>query len=235
MATMNRVVILGGHGKIAMLATRQLQAEGYIVDSVIRDERQSSEVQAAGGKPVVLDLESASVEDLKSAICGTVAVVFAAGAGGGNPSRTDAVDYAAATRAMVAAEQAGVQRFVIISYAGAATDVEETPPSDSFYPYAKAKHDADAYLRQTGLNYTILGPAKLVDHPLTGKIQLISEAGEDWPEDKRVTSRANVAAVIKHAILSGAGQRQTLRFYNGDTPLVDAIGPVAAASTSGTT
>lgn len=218
-----RIVIIGGHGKVALLAAPKLRQAGYTVDSIIRNPGQADAVRAAGANPVVLDIESAGVEALAEAFDGAHAIVFSAGAGGGNPQRTHAVDYEAAVRAMQAAEQAGVQRFVMVSYAGADRDVHRLDPSDPFYPYAKAKHDADAKLRESALDYTILGPALLTLEPATGRIQRVEEAGADWPDDKRVTSRDNVAEVITHVITTGAARRQTVDFYDGDTPIEEAI------------
>lgn len=124
---------------------------------------------------------------------------------------------------MQAAEQAGVKRFVMVSYAGADKAVHQLDPTDSFYPYAKAKHDADAKLRESGLDWTILGPALLTLEPATGKIQRADTAGADWSEDKQVTSRDNVAEVITHVISTGVASRQTVDFYDGDTPIAEAI------------
>ena len=219
-----RTVIIGGHGKVALLAAPKLKAAGHAVDSIIRNPGHADDVRAAGGNPVVLDIESADVDALASAFKGAQAVVFSAGAGGGDPQRTRAVDYDAATRAMQAAGQAGVKRSVMVSYAAADTDVDRLDPSDSFYPYAKAKHDADAKLRQSGLDYTILGPALLTLEPATGKIQRTETAGDDWPDDRRVTSRDNVAEVIAHVIDTGAASRQTVNFYDGDMPIAEAVG-----------
>lgn len=223
MSGMNRIVILGGHGTVALLATQRFVAEGYTVDSVIRDPAQRQEVKTAGGAPVMLDLEAATVEDLVAILSDAAAVVFAAGAGGGDAQRTHAVDYEAATRAMAAAEKAGVQRFVMVSYCNAATDHERLDANDTFYPYAKAKHDADAYLRQTGLDYTILGPARLTDEDETGAIQLISETSGEWPEEQRITSRANVAAVIVEVVQTGAAIGQTVNFYDGNIQITAAL------------
>ena len=218
-----RIVIIGGHGKVALLAAPKLTAAGYAVDSIIRNPDHAGDVRAAGGNPVVLDIESADVDAMASAFRGAHAVVFSAGAGGGDPQRTHAVDYEAATRAMQAAQQAGARRFVMVSYAGASKDVHRLDPSDSFYPYAKAKHDADARLRGSPLEWTILGPALLTLEPASGRIQRVEDAGDDWPDDKRVTSRDNVAEVITHVIRTGAATRETVDFYDGDTPISDAI------------
>lgn len=227
MSDSKRVVILGGHGKVALLAAPKLASAGAVVESVIRNPDQSAEVEAARGEPVVLDIEQTDVEELTKAFDGARAVVFAAGAGGGNPERTHRVDYEAAVRSMTAAERAGVHRFLLVSYAGADVGIEKVDPSSSFYPYAKAKHDADAHLRETGLDFTILGPGKLTLEPGTGKIRLAdldgTINGRQPRDDEGNTSRDNVAAVIAHVVTTDAAIRRTVTFYDGPTPITEAI------------
>ena len=222
MADTQRVVILGGHGKVALLAASTLKKGNYAVDSIIRTPAQGDAVRQAGGNPLVIDIELAGVGELASTFAGAAAVVFSAGAGGGNPERTNAVDFEAATRAMAAAEKAAVKRFIMVSYAGS-DNLDGVDPDSSFYPYAKAKHDADATLRRSSLDYTILGPALLTEEPASGKMTPVEDAGDDWPEEKRVTSRANVAQVIAHVIKTRTAVRQTVNFYDGDTPIAEAI------------
>ncbi len=43
-------------------------------------------------------------------------------------------------------------------------------------PYQEAKSEADKYLVESGLDYTILRPGGLTDDPGTGKVPL----GESW-------------------------------------------------------
>ena len=220
-----KAVIIGAHGKIALLATPRLVDAGYAVDGLIRNPDHATDVSATGANPVELSLEDAGVDDLAQAFTGADAVVFAAGAGGGNPARTDAVDHKGAVRAMDAAQQAGVDRFVLVSYARALVDVDTLNPEDSFFPYAKAKHDADEHLRSTNLDYTILGPGRLTLEPATEKIVIADRTGavEGLPAEAAVTSRDNVAAVIAHVLIENAGSRQTINFYDGDTAIADAI------------
>ena len=220
-----KAVIIGAHGKIALLTAPRLVEAGYAVDGVIRNPDHATDVSATGANPVELSLEDAGVDDLAQAFTGADAVVFAAGAGGGNPARTDAVDHKGAVRAMDAAQQAGVDRFVLVSYARALVDVDTLNPEDSFFPYAKAKHDADEHLRSTNLDYTILGPGRLTLEPATEKIVIADRTGavEGLPAEAAVTSRDNVAAVIAHVLTKNAGERQTINFYDGDTAIADAI------------
>lgn len=227
MATSKRAVIVGGHGKIALLTVPRLKEAGWEVDSLIRNPDHRADIHEAGAEPVVLSLEDASVEDLAKVFSGADAVVFSAGAGGGDPARTHAVDYEGAVRTFEAAAKVGVSRFVIVSYSRAGVDVENLDPGDSFYPYAKAKHDADARLRETELDYTILGPGRLTLESATEKVTIADRTGavpgaELGPEDA-VTSRDNVAAVIAHVLETGAASRQTVNFYDGETPIAEAV------------
>lgn len=222
-----RVVILGGHGKIALLAAPKLKAAGFAVDSVIRNPDQSSDVEAAGANPVVLDIETADTQALADLFAGAQAVVFSAGAGGGSPERTKAVDLEAAKRSIDAAEQAGVKRFVMVSYASVSVDSDRVDPESSFYPYVQAKSGADEHLRASSLDFTILGPGGLTLEPSSGKVLVADSAGDldgQTPaDDVRVTSRDLVADVITHVLAESAAVRETVNFYDGQTPIAEAI------------
>ena len=222
-----RAVILGGHGKIALLAAPKLKGAGFSVDSVIRSPDQFADIEAAGANPVVLDIETADTQALADLFAGAQAVVFSAGAGGGNPARTKAVDLEAAKRSIDAAAQAGVKRFVIVSYSSASVDLDRVDPENSFYPYVQAKHGADEHLRASSLDYTILGPGGLTLEPSSGKVLIADAAGDldgKKPDpDVRVTSRELVADVITHVIAENAALRKTVNFYDGQTPIAEAI------------
>jgi nucleoside-diphosphate-sugar epimerase len=147
---MARVVVIGGHGKVALELARILTERGDEVDSVFRNPDHSNDVAATGARPVVADIERLDTDALADLVAGHDAVVFSAGAGGGNPERTYAVDRDAAIRVIDAAGQAGVPRFVMVSYFGAGPD-HGVPPDDPFFAYAEAKAAADAYLRPARL------------------------------------------------------------------------------------
>lgn len=222
-----RVVILGGHGKVALLTAPKLIVAGFTVDSVIRKAEEAEDVKAVGANPVLFDMERASVADFERLLNGAVAVLFSAGAGGGNPKRTHAVDYVAAVASMDAAEQTGVQRFIMVSYDTASEDPTTAGWPKSFVPYAQAKHDADAHLRQSGLDYTILGPGTLTLEPESDRIVVVGQGHELTPksatQEQRVTSRGNVAAVAAYVIATGAAKRETVNFYDGSLPIAEAL------------
>ncbi|WEV59644.1 SDR family oxidoreductase [Bifidobacterium sp. ESL0728] len=227
MADQRRVVILGGHGKVALLAEPKLKEAGFAIDAVIRNPAQSDDVRKAGANPVVFDMEHANVDSFVGLFEGAVAVVFSAGAGGGDDDRTHAVDYQAAVNAIDAAEKAGVRRFVMVSYDTADRDPQEMGWPESFITYAQSKHDADAHLRDSSLEYTILGPGMLTLEPETDKIVLTDDHtmidGKPATNDQRKTSRGNVAAVIARVLSADVAKRKTIDFYDGDKPIDEVL------------
>jgi len=111
-----RVVIAGGHGKIALITEGLLSRRGDSVAGFIRNPAHTGDVEQAGAGAVVLDLEQASVEEVASQLTGADAVVFAAGAGpGSGAARKETVDRDAAILLADAAQAAGVRRYVMIS------------------------------------------------------------------------------------------------------------------------
>ena len=114
-----RVVIAGGHGKIALLLERLLVQRGDQAVGLIRNPAHDDEVTATGAVAALCDLESASVDQVAGLLDGADAVVFAAGAGPGSGApRKDTVDRGASVLLADAASRAGVRRFVQFSGMG---------------------------------------------------------------------------------------------------------------------
>jgi uncharacterized protein YbjT (DUF2867 family) len=185
-----RVVIAGGHGQIALILSRQLSARGDVAVGIVRNPDHVDDVKAAGADAVVLDLESASVEDVAGVLAGADAVVFAAGAGPGSGAvRKETVDQGAAVLTAKAAEAAGVRRYIQISAWG--LDRADDPGMDGvFAAYLRAKDAAERDLRARDLDWTILRPGRLTNEPATGKLNL----AESVPRGS--VSREDVAAVV---------------------------------------
>lgn len=219
---MNKVLIIGGHGKIALLLAPLLTAAGTQVTSVIRNAAHIDEVAATGATPVVHDVVSSSVAELADLFAGQDAIVWSAGAGGGSPERTYAVDRDGAIASMDAAVVAGVERYIMVSYLGASTD-HGVPPENSFFAYAEAKAAADAHLRQTGaLAWTILAPGALTLDPATALIDPTPAAERD-PAAPTKTSRANVALVAAAALAHPETIMHTIEFSDGSMSIEDAL------------
>ena len=213
-----RVVIAGGHGKIALLLARLLAERGDQAVGLIRNPAHVPDVQKAGAEAVVCDLEAASTEDVTVLLPGADAVVFAAGAGpGSGVPRKDSVDRGAAVLMADAAERAGLRRFVQISSMG--TGQPPRPGTDEVWAaYITAKTAAEDDLRARDLDWTILRPGGLTDAPATSRIRLAAP-----PVPRDTIPRADVAAVIA-ALLDQPGTRhQTLELTGGSTPVAAAV------------
>ncbi|HST70903.1 MAG TPA: SDR family oxidoreductase [Kocuria rosea] len=215
---MSHVTIIGGHGKVALILAPQLVRAGHAVTSIFRDPDHVADVQQTGAEPVVADVEKLSVDEIAGLLQGQDAVVWSAGAGGGSPERTYAVDRDAAIRAMDAAERAGVKRFVMVSYFGAGQD-HGIPEDDPFHAYAQAKADADDHLRASALDWTIVGPGALTEDEASGKIDV--SAGER--DGERKTSRANVALVVGAVLDDPSTVGRKIDFSDGDTLISEAL------------
>jgi uncharacterized protein YbjT (DUF2867 family) len=216
-----RVVIAGGHGKIALRLTRLLRERGDEVVGLIRNPDHADDLRAAGTEPAVYDLEQGSAEELTGTLNGADAAVFAAGAGpGSGAERKRTVDRDGAIKLLHAAQSADVPRYVIVSSIGA-----ENPPSDDdvFSVYLRAKAEADAAVAASDRAWTIVRPGSLTDDSGTGSVRLSAEAFRG-----RVP-RDDVAAVIAALLAREDAAGKTLYVNGGEDPIDVALDRVLGA------
>lgn len=222
---MAKILIIGGHGKVALRLAPLLVERGDEVTSVVRNPDHEAEVAATGARPVVADVESLDIPGLTALLRGHDAVVWSAGAGGGSAARTMAVDRDAAIRSMDAADAAGVRRYVMVSYLGARPD-HGVAEDDPFFAYAEAKAAADEHLRRSSLAFTVLGPGRLTLDEPTGRIDVVGTSGGDSGDSgggDSAVSRADVAAVVAASLADDTTTGRTIGFRNGATPIAEAI------------
>ncbi|SIS03404.1 SDR family oxidoreductase [Williamsia sterculiae] len=212
---MAHISIIGGHGKIALRLARLLSEAGHDVTSIIRNPDQTGDVTATGANARVADVSELDTAGLSALLSGSDAVVWSAGAGGGDASRTYAVDRDAAIRSIDAAAEAGVRRYVLVSYFGASLNHGVSEDS-SFYAYAEAKAEADEHLRKSALDWTIVAPSSLTDDEGTGTIDVHADSSSQ-------VSRDDVAAVIAAVIDTPSTVHRFIAFNHGDTPIGEAL------------
>ena len=153
------------------------------------------------------------------AIAGCDAVVFAAGAGpGSGPERKQTMDHGGAVKLIAACKASGVGRYVMVSSRGADPDA---PGDDTFAVYLRAKGQADADLRASGLAYTIVRPGGLTDDPATGRVRTDTGDGS--------ISRDDVAAILALALPDAALAGVTFDVVGGDTPVEQALAALRRA------
>jgi uncharacterized protein YbjT (DUF2867 family) len=218
-----RVVIAGGHGKIALILERLLSQRGDSVAGFIRNPDHASDLQAVGAEALVVDLENTSVEEVAAHLHGADAVVFAAGAGpGSGAARKETVDRDAAILLADAAETAKVSRYVMISSMGADAEAPDDVDNPVFVAYLRAKGAADDNIRaRTGLKSTIVRPGHLTNEPGSGRVTI---ADHTRP---RSIPRADVAAVLLAVLDTPGTAGRTFEVISGDTPIAEAVTTLA--------
>jgi uncharacterized protein YbjT (DUF2867 family) len=212
-----RIVIAGGHGKIARILSRHLADRGDDVVGLIRNPDHASDLRDAGAEPVVFDLERGTSDELARIIEGADAVVFAAGAGpGSGAARKDTVDRGGAALLADAAESAGVRRYVMVSAMNAgkgAAGIED----EVFAAYMEAKKAADEDLMARNLDWTIIRPGGLTDEAGTGLVTMAPETG------RGTIPREDVARVICAVLDDPATDGLVSELISGDERIAVAL------------
>jgi uncharacterized protein YbjT (DUF2867 family) len=207
------VVIAGGHGKIALRLEKLLAERGDRPRGIIRKTEQAPDLEAIGAEPIVLDIEN--VDDISDALAGADAVVFAAGAGpGSGPARKRTVDYGGAVKLTDGCIAKGIRRYVMVSSIG--SNRPETW-SDDMRPYQEAKAEADKFVMEAGLDYTIIRPGGLTDDRGTGKVEIAKKV------DPGMVTRDDVAAVIAECLVADNTIGKDFDLVNDSTPIAEAV------------
>lgn len=217
-----RIVIAGGHGKIALLLERLLADRGDSVVGLVRNPAHVADLEAAGAEAAVVDLENSSVADVAEHLRGADAVVFAAGAGpGSGAARKETVDRDAAILLADAAVAAGVPRYVMISAMGADSRADESGADPVFAAYLRAKADADNAVRARGeLATMIVRPGLLTDEAGTGLVTIAEATG------RGSIPRQDVAAVLVEVLDTPDTAGRTFELIGGQTAIPAAVAAV---------
>jgi nucleoside-diphosphate-sugar epimerase len=212
-----RIAIAGAHGQIGLRLVRLLAARGEEAVGLIRNPEHADDVSAAGGTPVICDLEAASAEEVAQAVGAVDVAVFAAGAGpGSGAERKLTMDRDGAIKLLNATE-ATAPRYLIVSSVGA-----ESPPSGDgvFEVYLRAKAEADAAVTASDRAWVIVRPGPLTDDQGTGKVRVGTDPFRD------AVTRDDVAAVLAAIIADPALDRTVLYLANGDVPIEQALAAI---------
>lgn len=204
-----KVLIAGAHGNTGKTITEILsKSDQYESYAMIRKEEQTDEMKKLGANNVVVaDLKG----DLSEAAKGKDAVIFAAGSQGKD---VEGVDRDGAKKLIDASKQAGVKHFVMLSSYSA-----DNPQGD-LKEYLKAKGEADDYLMQSGLTYTIVRPGGLGFEEPKGRVEIARHFKErkDTP-----IPRADVARVLVDCLEVEAVKNKIFELFTGDTPIKKAL------------
>ncbi|MHA7136509.1 SDR family oxidoreductase [Rossellomorea arthrocnemi] len=182
------VAVVGANGQIGKQVIGLLkESSEHTPKAIVRKEEQARAFEQDGVQSSLVDLEG-TVEEITQGLKGADAVVFTAGSGGKTGAdKTLLIELDGAVKTMEAANQAGIDRFIMVS-ALQAHNRENW--NESLKPYYVAKHFADRALEQSGLTYTIIRPGGLLNEAGTGKVT----GGENLSRES--IPREDVAATI---------------------------------------
>jgi len=207
------VLVAGGHGQIALRLLRLLAEHGHHGRGLIRNPDHAHDLERIGAIPVLCDLEH---DDPRPHLGTADAIVFAAGAGPGSGlERKRTVDYGGAVKLIEAAEELGVPRYVMVSSMGAG---DPGSASEAMRPYQQAKHDADAALAASSLDWSIVRPGRLTDDPGSGRVAIAERLGRSGQ-----VTREDVALVLLACLEAANTIRWTFEVLEGDEPVHEAI------------
>lgn len=195
-----KILVAGATGSTGLRLMTKLATDGHTPVALVRESSDTSKL------PDQAEQRTGDLGQLQDGVCeGCDAVVFAAGSGGDTgKDMTDKIDRDGAKSLIDQAVKAGVSRFVMLSSVGA----DDPDPSTDMGHYLKAKHDADEYLKQSGLTYAIVRPVALTDEDGSGNMKF----GDDVdPEAK--AARGDVARVLADAVTNDdwAGQTRLMQ------------------------
>ncbi|GAA0654051.1 SDR family oxidoreductase [Salarchaeum japonicum] len=178
---------------------------------LVRKPAYADDIAEWGGTPVRGDVTNR--ESLDDALADADAVVFAAGSSGED---VWGVDRDGAVACVDAAEAAGVERFVMLSAMNADRPAESP---EELREYLRAKAEADDYLRDSELTYTVVRPGALTDDPGTGRVRV----GDDLDRTAATIPREDTAATLVEAITVPETHGETFELLTGDTPVEAAL------------
>ena len=203
-----RVALLGGTGRIGGHLLSSMLASGHDVTALARDPAVlagPAEGTAAGaGSLTVISGGATDPAAVQAAVDGVDAVLSALGPRG---AKTPALLGTAARNITAAMDKAGARRLICVSAAGAfiAGDPDMGRLVKLILPRVFATQFADvrdmeAAVSETGLDWTLVRPTRLVNTPLTGRYRVRPEYA---PAGGGKISRADVAHFVAATLADG--------------------------------
>ncbi len=209
------VLVVGATGKTGRHIIPLLKAAGHTPRAMIRNFDQRDEMEALGAECVAGDLE----KPLGYAVKGNWTVMFAAGSGSKTPpEKTTEVDFHGALSLIETCERMNVRRFIMLSAMN--TDDPESGP-EKLRHYLHAKAGADARLRQSLMDWTIVRPGYLTNEPSHEMLEIAPSLGT--VDGGGSIGREDVAKVMVACMEYDNTIGKTFDILDGKTPLKEAL------------
>lgn len=208
-----KILVIGASGRVGTDLVKQLLADDHQVIGTTRDKKKLFD--ADNYSQLDLDL-LANKNDIQNQIDDDVeAVYFVAGSGGKDVLE---VDLHGAVKTMQAAQDKGINRYIMLSTVFSLDTSKWTSPAiENLKEYYIAKHYADQWLvNDSTLDYTIVQAAALKERAGTGKIAINgTDAGEN--------AIADVASTLAAVLNADSASKKVFSMQNGETAIDKAI------------
>ena len=209
---MENILVAGANGTTGKKIVDLLQQSQYFNPiAMVRKESQMEQFKAKNIEVLLGDLE----QDISNSTQNIDKVIFAAGSGG---KKVVEVDQEGAKKLVDASKASNVKKFVMLSSMGA----DQPEKAEKLKDYLKAKHNADVYLKDSGLNFAIVRPGSLTDNKGIGKIALSEHLSQEGS-----ISRDDVAQTLVRALHDDVANNKTFEILEGETLIGQALDTVA--------
>jgi uncharacterized protein YbjT (DUF2867 family) len=165
-----KLLLLGATGGVGSHLLRQALAAGHDVTVLVRDEAGLNQTALDGVRVVVGN--ATSVDDVAEAVAGQDAVLNAVG----SRRVRHPVEVEVSEALLPAMQASGVRRLVVCSAFGVGDSEGDASALQKIFFHTvlgqvyEAKEAADAQVRASGLDWTLVYPTRLVDDPATGDV-----------------------------------------------------------------
>ncbi|MBG6062067.1 uncharacterized protein YbjT (DUF2867 family) [Flavobacterium sp. CG_9.1] len=210
---MENILVAGANGTTGKKIVAILnESNNFHPIAMVRKEEQQAYFKAQNIETVLGDLEG----DLSSVFNRPIdKVVFAAGSAGKNVL---GVDQEGAKKLIDASKKANIKKFVMLSSMGADKPEEATQLQE----YLKAKHNADEYLKTSGLDFSIVRPGSLTNEAALTTIELEGKLNKHSE-----ISREDVAQTLVQTLDDTIASKATFEIIKGETLIGKALEKVS--------
>ncbi|MEA5577211.1 SDR family oxidoreductase [Anabaena sp. UHCC 0451] len=205
MSSTSYIFVVGASRGVGQEIAKYLIADNMKVKALLRTETAAKELEAIGVHPVLGD--ALNVDDVERAILGNEPIQAVISTLGGLPTDDVKPDFIGNKNLIDAAVKAGVQKFILVTSIGSGDSVVAMPPQalEALKPVLILKEQAEEYLMNSGLNYTIIRPGGLKSEPPTGNGILTAN-----PRIVGSIHRADVAQLVCRCLNSTNANNQVL-------------------------
>lgn len=209
---MERILIAGATGHTGKRVIEILSnTQHFNPIAMIRKESQKQIFDDMEVESVLADLE----QDIDHAVKGIDRLIFVAGSGSKTgPDKTLSVDLEGAKKMVDAAKKHKVKKFIMISAMG----TEDPSKNKKLEHYLRAKKEADDYLIDSGIPYTIIKPGVLTQDLGLAKVKIAPKL-----EERGEISRDDVAFLIVMCLADPLAKNMTFEAIEGEDPIKSAL------------